>query len=112
MSYSEKKANKIIEFAEEKNAMNPELLDLREVSNFCDFFVIFTGTSKTHSQAIADGIMRGMKATKEKISHKDGYQDLQWIVLDYQSVIVHIFDEETRQYYDLERLWGEYAQEK
>ena len=106
MSYSEKKALKIIEFAEDKQALDIKMLDLRKVSNFCDFFVILTGTSNTHCRAIADGIVKGLRASKEKLSHKEGYQDPQWIVLDYLSVIVHIFDDETRKYYDLEELWS------
>ena len=103
------KAFNIVKFAQEKKAIDPVVLDVRKISNFCDFFVIITGTSQTHMQAIADGIKQGMRALGVISHHKEGYNDARWIVLDYSSVIVHIFDGETRSFYDLEHLWGDAA---
>ncbi|MDD5746951.1 MAG: ribosome silencing factor [Candidatus Omnitrophica bacterium] len=101
------KALNIVKLALEKKAIDPLVLDVRKVSNFCDFFVILTGTSQTHLQAIADGIKQGMRAMGVLSHHKEGYNDARWIVLDYASVIVHIFDQETRMFYDLEHLWAD-----
>ncbi|MBI4846694.1 MAG: ribosome silencing factor [Candidatus Omnitrophica bacterium] len=101
------KAMKIVEIAQSKKALNPIVLDVRKISNFCDFFVIFTGSSKTHICSIADEIDKEMRLLGVRAHHLEGYKDSQWVVLDYSSVIVHIFDEETRAFYDLEHLWAD-----
>ncbi len=97
----------IVSYAEERKALNAVVLDLRKISNFCDFFVILTGTAKTHIQAIADGITGGLLKHGLHKSHREGYHEAKWLVLDYVSIIVHIFDEETRDFYDLEHLWSD-----
>ena len=102
-----KKALKIVEIAQDHKAIDPVVLDLRKVSNFCDFFVVLTGTSHPHIRAIADGIKAGLKKQGIRNIHLEGYRQSRWIVLDYASVIVHIFDEESRYYYDLEHLWAD-----
>lgn len=98
---------KIVELARDNKAIDITALDLRRVSNFCDFFVILTGTSKTHIKAIADAISDELRKSGLRTHHAEGYQESRWIVLDYLSVIVHIFDEETRSFYDLEHLWAD-----
>ncbi|MFH2137200.1 MAG: ribosome silencing factor [Candidatus Omnitrophota bacterium] len=100
------KALRIAELAADKKASDIVILDLRKVLNFCDFFVIVTGTSKIHNKAIADGIFDGLRQEKEQVGHREGYAQAAWIVLDCSSVIVHVFDEETRNFYDLEHLWA------
>ncbi|MCP4649432.1 MAG: ribosome silencing factor [PVC group bacterium] len=107
---SETKALKIAELADDKKALNTVVLDLRNFSSFCDFFVIASGTSTTHNKAIADGITKKMREEKTRASHREGYAEATWIVLDYNSVIVHIFNEENRNFYDLEHLWGDAVQ--
>jgi ribosome-associated protein len=100
---------RIVELARDNKAIDITALDLRRVSNFCDFFVILTGTSKTHIKAIADSISGEMRSSGLRTHHAEGYQESRWVVLDYLSIIVHIFDEETRSFYDLEHLWADAA---
>jgi len=100
---------RIVELARDNKALDITALDLRSVSNFCDFFVILTGTSKTHIKAISDAISSEMRKTGVRAHHAEGYRESRWVVLDYTSLIVHIFDEETRSFYDLEHLWADAA---
>jgi len=101
------KVLKIVELAQDKKAVDITALDLRKTANFCDFFVILTGTSATHIKSIADGINEGLRKEGVRTHHAEGYRESKWVVLDYFSVIVHIFDEETRLFYDLEHLWSD-----
>lgn len=101
------KVSMIVEFAKEKKSLYSVVLDLRKIANFCDFFVILTGTSKPHIRAIADGINEGLSGQGVKAHHCEGYHESKWVVLDYADVIVHIFDNETRSFYDLEHLWAD-----
>jgi len=101
------KAVEIAEIAGGYKALDTVILDLRKVSNFCDFFVILTGTSQTHIRSIADGINKEMHKYRLQNYHLEGYRESRWVVLDYSRVVVHIFDEETRNFYNLERLWAD-----
>lgn len=101
------KVLKIVDLAQDKKAVDIIALDLRKTANFCDFFVIMTGTSGTHIKSIADGINQGLRKGGFGTHHAEGYRQSKWVVLDYLSVIVHIFDEEARGFYDLEHLWAD-----
>ncbi len=101
------KVLKIVELALDKKAFDVIALDLRKTANFCDYFVILTGTSATHIKSIADGINKGLRKDGMRTHHLEGYRESKWVVLDYFSVIVHIFDEDTRLFYDLEHLWSD-----
>ena len=92
--------------AEDKQAVNLVLLDLRKSAVFTDFFVIATGTNTRQVRAIADGIVDALKATGVRPSFVEGYDRSEWILLDYFDFIVHVFGPQTRLFYDLERLWG------
>ena len=92
--------------AEDKQAVNLVLLDLRKSAVFTDFFVIATGTTTRQVRAIADGIVDALKATGVRPSFVEGYDRSEWILLDYFDFIVHVFGPQTRLFYDLERLWG------
>jgi len=81
------------------------VLDLKEVSSFTDFFLICTGTSTRHTQAICDGIVERLKNSGLTPAHMEGYSQAEWILLDYLSFVIHIFVERARLFYDLERLW-------
>lgn len=100
-------AKKVAKLALSKKGEDVIAMDLRGISSSCDFFVICSGTSEVHVKAIADGIVDGVRAAGEKPWHKEGYDARRWILLDYVNVVVHVFDEETRDYYQLERLWGD-----
>jgi len=91
----------------EKKGKQIVVIDLQKVSSFADFFVIMSGDSDTQIKALADHIMKKLKEEKIKIYHKEGMHSLRWVLLDYVDVIVHIFQNETREFYGLERLWGD-----
>ncbi len=83
---------------------------MREISNFTDYYVVFSGTSTNHLRALGKRIQDELSESGIKPSHVDGYQSSGWLVLDYGSVIVHAMLEESRRYYNLERLWGDAPQ--
>lgn len=100
-------ALRMAELAVDKKAEDVVLMDLREVTNFTDYFVICTARSDPQMRAIADSIQEGLLPQKQKAWHAEGYDGRSWILLDYVHVVVHVFLPETRQYYALERLWGD-----
>jgi ribosome-associated protein len=81
------------------------VLDLREITSLTDYFIICTGTNTRQNQAIADEIHLKVKDRGELPIHVEGYDNAEWVLLDYGDFIVHVFLERTRSYYDLERLW-------
>jgi ribosome-associated protein len=85
------------------------ILDLRGLSSVTDFFVMCHGTSRRHVQAIAENIRVGLKKRKVSEAHIEGVSEGRWIVLDYIDAIVHVFDQEMRDTYRLEDLWGDAA---
>lgn len=94
--------------AEENKGRDVVVLDMTAVTPICDYFVIVTGSSRRQLHAIADDIdNRVTKELGEKRLGIEGYQESRWILLDYGTVVVHMFDQETRGYYDLENLWAE-----
>ena len=105
-------AKRIIEFTLSKKAEDVLLFDLRKVTTMTDFFIICSGTSDTQVRAIADSVIDGCKKQKIKIYHTDGLQSLTWVLIDLIDIVVHIFQPETRRYYQLERLWGDAEIEK
>jgi len=80
-------------------------LDVREVSSFADYFVICSGTNSRQIQAIADEIEAKLKEAGEYPTSVEGYQNAEWVLVDYGDFVIHIFSEKARAYYDLERLW-------
>jgi ribosome-associated protein len=83
------------------------VLDLRGRSPLADYFVIATATSTIHAQAIAEEVALELKRDGERVHHIEGAENGVWILLDYFNVVVHIFCGETRQFFGLERLWGD-----
>lgn len=94
-----------VEAAETKQAKDIKVLDLREITTFADFFVVCSGANARQIQAIADEIETQMKQIGEYPSSVEGYQNAEWVLLDYGDYLIHIFTDKARQYYDLERLW-------
>jgi ribosome-associated protein len=91
--------------AQSKKAQDVVVLDLREITSLADYFVICTGTNVRQNQAISDEIhVKGKERGEAPIS-VEGYENAEWVLLDYGDVIVHVFLDKTRTYYDLERLW-------
>ena len=101
-----------VKAADDKQANEMVVLDLRKANGFTDFFVICSGTNSRQVRAIADGIVEALAAEGEKPSHVEGYDRSEWILLDYFDFIVHVFMPETRAFYGLERLWGDAEERK
>ncbi len=91
----------------DKKADDMVVLDLRKSSAFTDFFVICTGQSVRQVQAIADAVEEALRKKGAKPSLVEGYQHGQWVLIDYFDFIVHVFAPSTREFYGLERLWGD-----
>jgi len=95
------------EFALEKKALDVKILDLRKLSSVCDFFVICSASVEVHARAIADGIIENLEKRGIGFWHNEGYQACRWILLDYVDVVIHIFLPKIREFYALEKLWGD-----
>ena len=91
----------------DKKATDVKILDLRKLSTICDFFVICSASVEIHAKAIADWIIQNLEKKGVKAWHHEGYQACRWILLDYVDVVVHIFLTEVREFYELEKLWGD-----
>ncbi len=96
--------------AEDKKATGIRVLDLRPITTFADHFVLCNGTNPRQVQAIADEVVRAMKLLGERPSSVEGYTNAEWILLDYGDLVVHVFTEKSRLYYDLDRLWRDATQ--
>jgi ribosome-associated protein len=99
----------ILEGIEEVKGNNINLLDLREIENtVCDYFIICNGTSNTHVNAIVGSIQKTVsKNIKDKPWHVEGSDNSEWILMDYVNVVVHVFQKQVREFYDIEGLWGD-----
>ena len=91
----------------EKKGKDVVILDLTKFQTFTDFFLIASGTSNKHVQAIADSVKEECKKGKIPLFSDEGYKEAKWVLLDFGDVIVHIFDGEIRDFYDIEGLWFE-----
>ena len=93
--------------AGEKKALDPVVLDLREIASFTDYFVIVSGANERQVQAISDEIYETLKKSGHAAARVEGYKTAEWILLDYGDFVVHVFEQKGRKFYDLERLWRE-----
>ena len=97
-----------IEAALDKKARGITVMDMRDVSGMADFFVVCTGESDLQIKAIVDAIEERLRTEHaERPWHVEGRDHRQWVLMDYVDLVVHVFDEERRTFYDLERLWGD-----
>jgi ribosome-associated protein len=93
--------------ASEKKAIEPVVLDLRDIASFTDYFVIVSGANERQVQAISDEIYENLKKAGHAAARVEGYKTAEWILLDYGDFVVHVFEQKARKFYDLERLWRE-----
>ena len=93
--------------AGEKKAIEPMVLDLRDVASFTDYFVIVSGANERQVQAISDEVYETLKKAGSPAARVEGYKTAEWILLDYGDFVVHVFEQKARRFYDLERLWRE-----
>lgn len=90
-----------------KKGFDVKIIDLKKHATFADYFVICSADSDTQVKAIADEIDKKLRDEGIKCWHKEGYVALQWVLLDYVDVVVHVFKKESRDFYNLEKLWGD-----
>jgi ribosome-associated protein len=91
--------------ADDKKACDLLALDISKIASFASYFLFCTGDSSRQMQAIADEIEKKLKEAGIRPSHIEGYQNSEWILMDYFDLVIHIFSKEARDFYDLERLW-------
>ena len=94
---------------EDLKGVDVHIMDLSKISNtVCKFFILCTGTSNTHVAAIANSVRKNVsKKLKEKPYSMEGIENQEWVLIDYVDVVVHIFQSEIREFYDIENLWGD-----
>lgn len=91
----------------DKKALDVVVLDLRDPPAFTDFFLLCSGQNPRQVKAIADAVEDALRASGIRAAHTEGYDRAEWILMDFFSFIVHVFTPQTRDFYSLERLWGE-----
>ena len=101
------KARMIAKIIDDKKGRKTASLEVSEISGIADYFIITSGGSPVQVKAIADEITNKMREAGQVPVHIEGYNSAVWILLDFSDVVVHIFTEETRAFYDLERLWAD-----
>jgi ribosome-associated protein len=99
----------IIKGIEEVKGNDIDILDLRDIDTaVCDYFVICSGTSNTQVNAIVNSVQKIVsKEIKDKPWHVEGTDNAEWVLMDYVSIVVHVFQKEIREYYNIEGLWGD-----
>ena len=107
MTISREMALQAASAAGDKKADDILIMDLREISLIADYFIISSGRSTTQVKAIADHVEESLTEAGYSLLRREGYNQARWILLDYGDIIVHVFLEEVRRFYDLERLWGD-----
>ena len=104
---AERKARVAARAALDKKALDLVVLDVQSISNVTDYFLVCSGRSTTHLKTISDAIREELKEAGVRPLHAEGMAESGWILLDYGDVLMHVFLEDTRAYYALERLWGD-----
>jgi ribosome-associated protein len=97
-------------FLDAKKALDPVILDLGEITLISDFFVICSGASTTHVRGLADFVAEEFEKLGVRCNRVEGYRTADWLLMDYGDVVIHIFSEDLRGFYSLERLWGDAPQ--
>ena len=95
----------ILDALEDKKAENIQIIDISEVSSIADYFIITNGNNKSQVQAMADNVAEKLGREGIYAKQTEGYSSANWILLDYTDIVIHIFDKESRGFYDLERIW-------
>ena len=104
---SKKDAQQITELMLEKKALDILIMDVRKITTLTDFFVVCTSESEPQTRALTDHINERMKEAGVKSWHTEGYQNLEWVLIDFVNIVVHIFSKKAREYYEFERLWAD-----
>jgi ribosome-associated protein len=104
---SNKIIDRIVELIFNKKGYDVKILDLRTLTTITDYFIICTGDSDTQVKAIADEVDKQMRSEGVRSWHTEGYRTLNWVLIDFVDIVVHVFKKESREYYNLEKLWGD-----
>jgi ribosome-associated protein len=107
MDESKARALRCARAAIDKKAENTKILDLTEISSFTDYFVIASGMSDRQVQAISDSVQNVMDEAGQELLSIEGYADGRWVLMDFGDIVVHVFLDPLREYYDLESLWSD-----
>ena len=107
MLHPEKIAFAVTKALDEKKGMNIKLLKIDKVSSLADYFLICTGTSNTHVRTLCDYAEYTLEQLGEPMLGREGHRGNSWELLDFGSIVVHVFTEEAREFYSLERLWAD-----
>lgn len=99
-----------VEVASEKQAQDIVLLDISQLTGFADYFVIMSAESRRQLEALREDLVKALKESGAPLHHSEGTAGAGWILLDYSDVIIHLFGNEEREYYHLDRLWSGAAQ--
>lgn len=105
MLSSKQMASAAVKAIEDKKGIDPKIIDISSISTVADYFIIASGSNRHQVQAIADGVDEALAKEGVFAKGREGYQSGHWILLDYGDIVIHIFDEENRLFYDLERIW-------
>lgn len=90
---------------DDKKALEIKVINIENVSTLADYFIIASGTNRNQVQAMADNVDETLGRAGYEPKQIEGYQNANWILMDYRDIVIHIFDEENRLFYDLERIW-------
>ena len=99
------KAKLIYKALEDKKGIDIKVIDIQGVSVIADYFIIAGGSNKSQVQAMVDNVEEELAKEKIYTKHTEGYQSANWILLDFEDIVVHVFNQEDRLFYDLERIW-------
>lgn len=100
-------AKKAAKTLDDKKGNHINLVKIEEISSLADYFVIASGNSNTHVRALADEVEEQLKKEGVAPARVEGYRSDSWVLLDYSSVVVHVFTPDAREFYDLDRLWAD-----
>lgn len=90
---------------DEKKGLDLKLIEITDVSTLADYFLICTATSNTHVKTLCDAVEEALETAGEQMLSREGHRGGTWVLLDYGCLVIHVFTEETRAFYDLERKW-------
>lgn len=105
MNQAKEMARLAVEALEDKKAVDVRILDIGQISTLADYFIIASGNNRNQVQAMADNVDEVLAKVGYQAKQTEGYRNANWILLDYGDVVIHLFDEENRLFYDLERIW-------
>ena len=97
----------IVEVLQEKKGLDILLIDLKGINESADFFVLCTGTSNMHVKGLAEAVRDKLREQGDRAWHVEGLENQRWVLLDFVDIVVHVFRQDAREFYALERLWGD-----